>query len=65
MGSHYSDKPIADYQRATTDFIDNEKIIQKLAKARRILSENFDNTRSEDELDDIERHVKNIKFWKP
>jgi hypothetical protein len=45
MGSYYSDKPIADYQRATTDFIDNEKITQKLAKVRRILSESFDNMR--------------------
>lgn len=65
MGSYYSDKPIADYQRATTDFIDNEKITQKLAKVRRILSESFDNTLGEDDMDDIERHMKNIEFWKP
>jgi hypothetical protein len=65
MGSYYSDKPIADYQRATTDFIDNEKITQKLAKVRRILSESFDNTLGEDNMDDIERHMKNIEFWKP
>jgi hypothetical protein len=65
MGSYYSDKPVADYQRATTDFIDNEKITQKLAKVRRILSESFDNTLGEDDMDDIERHMENIKFWKP
>jgi hypothetical protein len=65
MGSYYSDKPIADYQRATTDFIDNEKITQKLAKVRRILSESFDNTLGKDDMDDIERHMKNIEFWKP
>jgi hypothetical protein len=65
MGSYYSDKPIADYQRATTDFIDNEKITQKLAKVRRILSESFDNTLGKDDMDDIERHMKNIDFWKP
>lgn len=65
MGSYYSDKPIADYQRATTDFIDNEKITQKLAKVRRILSESFDNTLGEDDMDDIERHMENIEFWKP
>lgn len=65
IGSHYSDKPIADYQRATTDFIDNEKITQKLAKVRRILSESFNNTLGEDDMDDIERHMKNIEFWEP
>lgn len=65
MGSYYSDKPLADYQRATTDFIDNERITQKLAKVRRILSENFDNSLGEDDMDDIERHMENIEFWKP
>lgn len=65
MGSYYSDKPIADYQRATTYFIDNEKITQKLAKVRRILSVSVDNTLGEDDMDDIERHMKNIEFWKP
>jgi hypothetical protein len=65
MGSYYSDKPLADYQRATTEFIDNEKITQKLAKVRRILSEGFDNTLGPDEMDDIERHMENIEFWKP
>lgn len=65
IGSYYSDKPIADYQRATTDFIDNEKVTQKLAKVRRILSENFDNTLGADDMDDIERRMGNIEFWKP
>jgi hypothetical protein len=65
MGSYYSDKPLVDYQRATTEFIDNEKITQKLAKVRRILSEGFDNTLGPDEMDDIERDMENIEFWKP
>ncbi|RON56321.1 hypothetical protein [Pseudomonas frederiksbergensis] len=65
MGSFYSDKPTEDYQRATTEFIDNEKVTQKLAKVRRILSENFDNSLGPDEMDDIERRMENIEFWKP
>lgn len=65
IGSYYSDKPLADYQGATTDFIDNEKVTQKLAKVRRILSQCFDNTLGEDEMDDIERYIGNIEFWKP
>jgi len=42
MGSYYHEKPTKDYQRATTDFIDNENVTAKLENVRRILSENFD-----------------------
>ncbi|MBA1232910.1 hypothetical protein G7013_25030 [Pseudomonas viridiflava] len=65
MGSYYQDKPIEDYQKATTDFIDNEKITQRLARVRKIISENFDSTLGEDDMDDMERHLEGIKFWKP
>jgi hypothetical protein len=65
MGSYYSDKPTEEYQRATTEFIDNEKVTQKLAKIRRIISERFDTTLGADDMDDIERHMEGISFWKP
>lgn len=65
MGSYYSDKPVEDYQKATTNFIDNEKVTQKLAKIRRIISASFDPTLGDDDMDDIERHVEKIQFWKP
>lgn len=65
MGSYYSDKPTEEYQRATTEFIDNEKVTQKLAKVRRIISESFDTTLGTDDMDDIERHMERINFWKP
>ncbi|WP_024617031.1 hypothetical protein [Pseudomonas kilonensis] len=65
MGSYYSDKPIEEYQRATTEFIDNEKVTQKLAKVRRIISEGFDTALGEDDMDDIERRMEGINFWKP
>ncbi|GAB0083669.1 MULTISPECIES: hypothetical protein [Pseudomonas syringae group] len=65
MGSYYQDKPTEDYQKATTNFIDNEKITQRLAKVRKIISENFDSTLGEDDMDDMERHLEGIKFWKP
>ncbi|WP_207848937.1 MULTISPECIES: hypothetical protein [unclassified Pseudomonas] len=64
MGSYYSDKPIEDYQKATTDFIDNEGVTQRLAKIRKIISKNFDSTLGDDDMDDIERHMEGIKFWK-
>ena len=65
MGSYYSDKPIEDYQKATTDFIDNEGVTQRLAKVRKIISKNFDSTLGDDDMDDIERHMEGIKFWNP
>ncbi|MFJ4251312.1 hypothetical protein [Pseudomonas sp. NPDC089741] len=65
MGSYYADKPIEDYRKATTDFIDNEKVTQRLAKVRKIISKNFDSTLGDDDMDDIERHLEEIKFWKP
>ncbi|WP_420231638.1 hypothetical protein ACN079_20760 [Pseudomonas sp. ABY48] len=65
MGSYYSDKPVEQYQRATTEFIDNEKVTQKLAKVRRIISEGFDTALGEDDMDDIERRMEGIDFWKP
>lgn len=65
MGSHYQDKPAEEYYRATTDLIDNEKITQRLAKIRHILSKGFDSSLGEDDMDDIERRMQNINFWKP
>ena len=65
MGSYYADKPVENYRKATTDFIDNEKVTQRLAKVRKIISKNFDSTLGDDDMDDIERHLEKIKFWKP
>jgi hypothetical protein len=65
MGSYYSDKPVEEYRKATTEFIDNENVTQRLAKIRTIISKNFDSTLGEDDMDDIERHVEGIEFWKP
>ncbi|MFJ4195788.1 hypothetical protein [Pseudomonas sp. NPDC089534] len=65
IGSYYADKPIEEYQKATTDFIDDENITQRLAKIRKNISSSFDSTIGEDDMDDIERHMENIKFWKP
>ena len=65
MGIYYSDKPVEEYRKATTEFIDNENVTQRLAKIRTIISKNFDSTLGEDDMDDIERHVEGIEFWKP
>lgn len=65
MGSYYGDKPVEEYQRVTTEFIDNEKVTQRLAKVRRIISEGFDSSLGEDDMDDIERRMEGMNFWSP
>jgi hypothetical protein len=67
MGSFYAEKPGAldEYRKATTDFIDNCAITQRLSKIRTIISKSFDETLGNDDLDDIERHFSDLKFWKP
>lgn len=65
MGSYYADKPVEDYRKTTTDFIDNEKITQRLAEVRKLITKNFDSTLGDDDMDDIERHLNKINFWTP
>ncbi|WP_085657124.1 hypothetical protein [Pseudomonas sp. B11(2017)] len=65
IGSYHADKPTEEYRKATTDYIDDENITQRLAKIRKIISSSFDSTIGEDDMDDIERHMENINFWKP
>ncbi|MCS4251443.1 hypothetical protein [Pseudomonas sp. BIGb0164] len=67
MGSYYAEKPNStdEYRKATTDFIDDCAITHRLAKVRSIISRKFDDTLGEDDMDDIERHVSYLTFWKP
>nr|WP_082664773.1 hypothetical protein [Burkholderia ambifaria] len=52
-----------EYCAETTRFIDENKVTQKLAKLREVISEKFDSSLGDDDMDDIERVVENIKFW--
>lgn len=67
MGSFYAEKPgaIEEYRKATTDFIDNGSITQRLTKVRAIISRHFDDSLGDDEMDDIERYFSDLVFWKP
>ncbi|WP_075123128.1 hypothetical protein [Burkholderia paludis] len=47
----------------TTRFIDENKVTQKLAKLREVISAKFDNSLGVDDMGDIERAVENIKVW--
>ncbi|WP_426182130.1 hypothetical protein [Pseudomonas sp. TWRC1-2] len=65
MGSYYAEKPgaLEEYRKATTDFIDDCAVTQRLAKVRRIVSMPFDDSLGDDEMDDMERYFSDLKFW--
>ncbi|MBP1967096.1 hypothetical protein [Paenibacillus aceris] len=71
MGSYYSIKyqdgelisDNAEYEKETTRFIDEWKVTYRLAKVRGMLSEKFDKTLGNDDMDDIERAMEMLKYW--
>lgn len=70
IGSFYDKKFINDekkyrseYEKETTRFVDDWLVCERLSKIRYILSKRFDNTLGEDEMDDLERVLENIKYW--
>ncbi|WP_347903543.1 hypothetical protein [Pseudomonas purpurea] len=65
MGTFYMDKSQEDYRKATTDFIDDFAVTQRLAKVRRLISQHFDSTLGDDDMDDLERYMQTLQFWQP
>ncbi|NBI28644.1 hypothetical protein ERL59_06715 [Chengkuizengella sp. YPA3-1-1] len=70
IGSYYGENlPSKDgqveleYAIETNNFIDDWKVARRLAKVRRILEDKFDNTLGSDDMDDLERAFKGIKYW--
>jgi hypothetical protein len=60
IGSYYIGKEKVEYERETNRFIDDWKVTQRLAEVRKILTEKFDLTLGED---DMERALDSIKYW--
>lgn len=54
---------IQEYEKETTRFIDEGHICERLAKMRQILTTKFDRTLGEDDMDDLERIMLEIKHW--
>ncbi|MBC2581783.1 hypothetical protein [Clostridium sp. DJ247] len=63
MGSYYMDKDTREYEKETTRFVDEWKVTSRLAKIREVLSEKFDNTLGDDDMDDLERAMESLKYW--
>ncbi|MCX7923116.1 MAG: hypothetical protein N3B21_14060 [Clostridia bacterium] len=71
MGSYYGIKFLEDetkyrqqYEKETTRFIDEWGVCERLSKVRRILSDKFDTSLGEDDMEDLERSFEKIKYWK-
>ena len=66
IGSFYADsidKNRSEYEKETTDFIDNSHICERLANIRSKLTEGFDLTIGDDDMDDLERACQDIDYW--
>lgn len=63
IGSYYVGKNQQEYERETNRFIDEWKVAGRLAKVRTILSERFDSTLGEDDMDDLERAMEGLNIW--
>lgn len=66
MGSYYADninEKRQEYEKETTNFIDNSLICDRLASIRRKLIESFDLELGDDNLDDVERACSDIEIW--
>ena len=63
MGAYYMDKDTLEYEKETTRFVDEWKVTSRLAQVRRILSEKFDNTLGDDDMDELERAMGGLKYW--
>jgi hypothetical protein len=70
MGSYYAvkhqegeDIDNREYERETTCFIDEWMVTSRLSKVRSILSEKFDRTLGDDDMDDLERAMDDLKYW--
>lgn len=65
IGSCYADRidEKHQYEKETTDFIDNSRICERLAHIRSKLTEGFDLTLGDDDMDDLERACRNINYW--
>lgn len=66
IGSYYADctdEKRGQYEKETTDFIDNSRICERLAHIRSKLTEGFNLTLGDDDMDDLERACQDINYW--
>jgi hypothetical protein len=55
----------AEHDAALTDFIQRHKVFRKMAQARAILSKPFSESVGPDGMDELEREMQGVPYWKP
>lgn len=64
IGSYYDDcKTVEEYHALSSNFLDEWKILRKLANARKILSLAFSGELGDDEMDELEREFQDLQYW--
>jgi hypothetical protein len=64
IGSASYDMTKTENDAALSDFIQRHKIFRKMAKARRVLSEPFSARVGSDDMDELEREMQDVPYWK-
>ncbi len=64
IGSASYDMTSAEHDAALTDFIQRHKIFRKMAQARTVLSEPFRGAVGPDGMDELERQMQGVRYWK-
>jgi hypothetical protein len=64
IGSHYSDcKTVEEYHALSSNFLDEWKVLPKLANARKILDSAFSGELGDDDMDELERELQDLQYW--
>jgi hypothetical protein len=63
IGSYYVNNNQDEYEKETNRFIDEWKVTHRLSKVRCLLSEKFNLTLGDDDMDDIERVSEDLPYW--
>lgn len=62
-GEKMSDDEYVSYCKETTRFVDESNVLDRLVFIRRKISDKFNDDLGDDDMDDIERGMKDIIFW--
>ena len=60
-----AEMPKREHDAALGDFLRRHDIFRKMARARRILSAPFATTPGAEGIDDLERKMQDVRYWKP
>lgn len=63
IGACYPDVDQRTFNNLLANFICDWKVMPKLAEVRSILSEKFSDELGDDDMDELERELKDIKYW--